>query len=77
MLSFEFLNIFARLDGYQVEGVSMHNAIASWWNDSARAGDVTIPGKHFYSDAPWNATQPALKPVYAHSNCDPVSFRSS
>ena len=51
----------------------MHNAIAGWWNDSARAGDVTIPGKHFHSDAPWNATQPSLKPVYAHSNCDPVS----
>ena len=55
----------------------MHNAIVGWWNDTARAGDATTTtAKHFYSDAPWNATQPALKPVYAHSNCDPVSPRS-
>ena len=63
----------------EIEGVSMHDAIAEWWNstaDSDGGGDddeATAAGaaSHWYQDSVWNATGQSLTPVYAHSNCDP------
>jgi hypothetical protein len=69
----------ARSDGVwkqiEVEGVSMHDAIAGWWNDSTTATapytQTSHTNPHWHADRVWNATGKALHPVYAHSNCDP------
>jgi hypothetical protein len=55
----------------EVGGVSMHDAIAGWWNDTSAAEQLRPEQKHWYMDTVWNATQQIIQPVYAHSNCDP------
>ena len=37
----------------EVDGVSMHNAIARWWNDTGTAAADGGGGDHWYEDGVW------------------------